>query len=75
MFWGEFFLKVIIVLFVLLGICRDCRKSVFESLFFSVVGIMSIDMEEGVVYGMFLIDLELFLCIFGYVVLVWMIIL
>jgi len=29
------------------GICRDCRKSVFESSVSSVTGITSTDMEEG----------------------------
>ena len=73
-FRGEFLLKVKIVLFVPPGICRDCRKSVFESSFSSVAGITSTDMEEGAAYGTPLTDLESLSRTLGHVALVWTII-
>ena len=73
-FRGEFFLKVKIVLFVPPGICRDCRKSVFESSFSSVAGITSTDMEEGAAYGTPLTDLESLSRTLGHVALLWTII-
>jgi len=68
---GKFGLKVTIVLFVLSDICRDCRKSVFESSVFSVADITGTDMEEGAACATPLTDLELL----GHVTLVWTIIL
>ena len=44
---GEFGLKVRVAPFVPPGICRDCRKSVFERAVSSVAGVTNADMEEG----------------------------
>ena len=42
-----FELREIFVVFGQSGICRDCRRSVFEGPVSSVASITSIDMEEG----------------------------
>ena len=72
---GEFGLKVRVALFVPPGICRDCRKSVFERAVSSVAGITNTDMEEGAACATPLTGLESLSRTLGHVTLVWTIIL